>query len=387
MKVIPYGTQEINGEDLDSVMRVLRSAWLTQGPTIEDFESALKAATGSLAAIAVSNATAALHLTCLAMDLGPGDRLWTSPNTFVASANCGRYCGASVDFVDIDPRTYNMSIDELARKLKRAAERSELPKVLVAVHFSGQSCDMEAIHRLSLEYGFRIIEDAAHALGASYRNEPVGNCRYSDATIFSFHPVKIITTGEGGAVLTRDPELAERIRILRTHGITRNPARLKWASEGDWYYEQVELGFNYRMTDIQSALGISQLRRLEDFVARRRQCVIRYEEILQGMDLVLPWQAEYGRSAWHLYVVQVSEAEERKHIFDRMRRAGILVNVHYIPVHLQPYYHKLGFKRGDYPNAERYYDRALTLPLFPGLTSEDQKFIAETLRSAIFAHA
>ncbi len=387
MKVIPYGTQEINQQDLDTVIEVLRSAWLTQGPAIEQFEAALMSATRSPAAIAVCNATAALHLTCMAMDLGPGDRLWTSPNTFVASANCGRYCGAAVDFVDIDPTTYNLSVEALEKKLKVAAQKKQLPKIVVPVHFSGQPCDMQAIHRLSLEYGFRIIEDAAHALGASYRDEPIGSCQYSDATILSFHPVKIITTGEGGAVLTRDPELAERVRMLRTHGITRSPSRMTTPSEGAWYYQQVELGLNYRITDIQAALGSSQMQRLEDFIDRRRQCAYTYDSLLQDTGVGLPWQAPYGRSAWHLYVIQLSGAEERKHVFDRMREAGILVNVHYIPVHLQPYYRDLGFRAGDFPEAERYYNRAITLPLYPGLGREDQAYIANILRSAVFAHA
>jgi UDP-4-amino-4,6-dideoxy-N-acetyl-beta-L-altrosamine transaminase len=385
MKIIPYGTQEINQEDIDAVIEVLRSSWLTQGPAIEQFEAALAAATQSPKAIAVSNATAALHITCLAMGLGPGDILWTSPNTFVASANCARYCGATVDFVDIDPRTYNMSVDALAQKLKDAAAAGQLPKIVIPVHFSGQPCDMAAIHRLSQEYGFRIIEDAAHALGARYRGQPVGCCAYSDATILSFHPVKIITTGEGGAVLTRDAELADRIRILRSHGITRDSSRMKWASEGAWYYHQVDLGFNYRMTDIQAALGVSQLTRLADFLDRRRERVKRYQEMLEDAGIVLPFQADYGESAWHLYVIQLSCAEERKYVFDRMREAGILVNVHYIPVHLQPYYRDLGFAPGDFPEAERYYSRALSLPMFPGLTNEDQSRVVERLRSAVLA--
>lgn len=385
MKVIPYGTQEIDQKDIDAVVEVLHSSWLTQGPAIERFEAALAESTHSSRAVAVSNATAALHITCLAMGLGPGDLLWTSPNTFVASANCALYCGASVDFVDIDPRTYNMSVEALEKKLKDAATTGRLPKIVIPVHFSGQPCDMAAIHRLSQEYGFRIIEDAAHALGARYREQPVGCCEYSDATILSFHPVKIITTGEGGAVLTRDAELADRIRILRSHGITRDPSRMKWTSEGDWYYHQIELGFNYRMTDLQAALGASQLTRLEDFLHRRRERVERYQEMLKGTGVVLPFQADYGESAWHLYVIQVSCAEERKHVFDRMREAGILVNVHYIPVHLQPYYRDLGFSPGDFPEAESYYSRAISLPMFPGLTIEDQSRVVEKLRSAVLA--
>lgn len=387
MRVIPYGTQEIDQQDIASVVEVLKSPWLTQGPAIERFEAALVAATSSTRAVAVSNATAALHLACIALGLGPGDRLWTSPNTFVASANCARYCGAEVDFVDIDPRTYNMSVAALKKKLEQAASAGKLPKIVVPVHFSGQPCDMLAIHRLAQEYGFRIIEDAAHALGAGYRGKPVGSCEYSDATILSFHPVKIITTAEGGAVLTRDPELADRVQMLRSHGITRAASRMKAESHGDWYYQQIELGFNYRMTDLQAALGVSQLERLANFIERRRERVSRYAEILEGSNAVLPYQADYAQSAWHLYVIQVSCAKERKQVFDHLRKAGILVNVHYIPVHLQPYYRDLGFQHGDFPEAERYYERAISLPMFPGLTDEQQLYVAEMLRSAVLAHA
>lgn len=387
MKPIPYGTQEIDQHDIDAVVEVLRSSWLTQGPAIDRFEAALVSATGSPRAVAVSNATAALHLTCKAMGLGPGDRLWTSPNTFVASANCALYCGAAVDFVDIDPRTYNMSTEALRVKLELAAASGELPKIVVPVHFSGQPCDMAAIYSLSREYGFRIIEDAAHALGATYRGEPVGNSRYSDATILSFHPVKIVTSGEGGAVVTNDPELADRIQMLRSHGITRAASRMKWESEGDWYYQQIELGYNFRITDIQAALGASQLQRLDDFILRRRERATRYAAILEGTGAVLPYQAEDGQSAWHLYVILLADAQERRQVFDYLRHAGILVNVHYIPVHLQPYYRELGFRPGDFPAAEHYYQRALSLPMFPGLTDEEQVYVAETLRNAVCAHA
>ena len=387
MKQIPYGTQEIDEHDLEAVSSTLRSAWLTQGPFVEDFERALIEATGCAGAVAVSNATSALHLACLALGLGPGDRLWTSPNTFVASANCGLYCGAIVDFVDIDPRTLNMSVDALRAKLERSASLGQLPKIVVPVHFSGQPCDMAEIHVLSRRYGFRIIEDAAHALGARYHDEPVGNGRYSDATVLSFHPVKIITTGEGGAVLTRDPELAERIRLLRSHGITRSKAAMEIKSEGEWYYEQIRLGFNYRMTDLQAALGISQLRRLDDFISRRRQCAEVYYQLLAKMELTLPYVAEDRFSAWHLYVVRLADAATRRRVFDHMRGAGILVNVHYIPVHLQPWYRRLGFKPGDFPNAETYYASALTIPLYPRLSREDKIYVADSLRGGIAGHA
>jgi UDP-4-amino-4,6-dideoxy-N-acetyl-beta-L-altrosamine transaminase len=387
MKAIPYGRQEIDDADIGAVTEVLHSAWLTQGPSIQRFEEALIAATRGVRAVAVVNATAALHLACMALGLGPGDRLWTSPNTFVASANCARYCGATVDFVDIDPETYNMSVTALQEKLERAAVNGTLPKILIPVHFSGQPCDMLAIRRLSQEYGFRVIEDAAHALGASYRGEPVGSCTYSDAAVLSFHPVKIITTGEGGAVLTRDPEIADRVQLLRSHGITREASKMRSASEGDWYYQQVDLGFNYRMTDIQAALGVSQIRRLQSFIERRRERVRRYAAMLEGANIRLPFQADYAQSAWHLYVIQLSGAEERKYVFDRMRNAGIQVNVHYIPVHLQPYYRDLGFQPGDFPQAEHYYQRALSLPMFPGLKEEEQAYVAETVRSAVLAHA
>lgn len=371
---VPYGRQSVDQADIDAVVEVLRSDWLTQGPTLERFELAVAERCHATHAVAVSNATAGLHLACLAAGLGAGDWLWTSPNSFVASANCARYCGASVDFVDIDPQTWNLDVHALARKLERARSTGRLPKVLVAVAFSGQSCDMVEIARLAHEYGFRVIEDAAHAFGADYAGEPVGCGRYADMTVFSFHPVKIITSGEGGMVLCNDPELARHLRGLRSHGITRDPAQMSEASHGGWYYQQTELGFNYRMCDIQAALGLSQLRRLDEFLDRRRQLAARYERLLADLPLQLPTAQPGAHSAWHLYVVRLHASLEGRHraVFDGMRAAGINVNLHYIPIHLQPYYRDLGFADGDFPEAERYYRQAITLPLYPDLGEAQQ---------------
>jgi len=372
---IPYGRQDITDSDIDAVVAVLKSDWLTQGPTIPRFETLLANKCGAKYAVAVSNATAALHVACLAMDLAPGDILWTSPNTFVASANCALYCGASVEFVDIDLNTGNMSVAALAEKLETADRAGTLPKIVVPVHYSGQSCDMEAIKALSQRYGFRIIEDAAHAVGGSYRNGPVGDCRYSDAAVFSFHPVKIITTGEGGAVTTNDPDLAARMARLRSHGSNRDPALMRNRSEGAWYYEVAELGWNYRMTDIQAAIGCSQIVRLDDYVARRTALADRYDRLLAGSGLALPHRDCERRSAWHLYSVGWNEAASgiaRAEAFARMREAGIGVQVHYIPVHLHPYFSDLGFKKGEYPNAESHYSRSITIPLFAGMTEDQQ---------------
>lgn len=384
-KPIPYGRQDIASADVSAVLEVLQSDWLTQGPNIERFEEAVASYCGANHAVAVCNATSALHLACLALGLGPGDWLWTSPNTFVASANCAVYCGAQVDFVDIDPKTYNLSVEMLARKLDQARENGKLPKVVVPVHFSGQSCNMREIAELGKEYGFRIIEDASHAIGAEYLGEKVGNCRYADIAVFSFHPVKIITTGEGGMALTNDFNLRRRIALLRSHGITRDPELMLGESEGPWYYQQVALGFNYRMTDIQAALGTSQLTRVDEFVKRRRYLAGRYESLLSGLPVVTPFQHADGQSAWHLYVVRVmpESANLRRNVFDFLRNSGINVNVHYIPVHLQPYYRRMGFNPGDFPNAEAYYGSALSLPLYYGLTEEEQDYVIDRLRSAI----
>lgn len=344
---IPYGRQTISEADIEAVTAVLRSDWLTQGPAIERFERSVADYCGALHAVAACNATAVLHLACRALDLAPGDILWTTPNTFVASANCGLYTGAEVDFVDIDPRSYNMSVDKLRQKLEKASSQGRLPKVVVPVDFSGQSAEMAEIAQLGKQYGFRIIEDASHAIGGDYRNTKIGACTYSDITVFSFHPVKIITTGEGGMALTNDAELNRKLALLRTHGITRDSGQMSSkVDEGGWYYEQVDLGFNYRMTDIQAALGFSQLGRIDEFVARRRCLAARYTEALRPLAVKTPWQSGEGVSSWHLYVIQIDPARTkrtRREVFDYLRQSGVLANVHYIPVHLQPYYQRMGF--------------------------------------------
>ncbi len=383
--MIPYARQHINEADIDAVIEVLNADYLTQGPKVPEFEQALAAYCRVPHAVACNSATSALHLACLALGLGPGDILWTSPITFVASANCGRYCGAEVDFVDIDPRSYNLDVAALEEKLRLAERRGRLPKVVVAVHFAGQSCDMRAIAGLARRYGFRVIEDASHALGGTYRGEPVGCCRYADIAVFSFHPVKMITSGEGGMAVSRDPELLRRMRRLRGHGITRDAAEMSEPPPGDWYYQQLELGYNYRMSDIHAALGLSQLRRLPQFVQMRTRLARRYREQLSDLPLILPWQAEWQSSAWHLYVVQVSDEAgiDRKTLFAALRQRGIGVQVHYIPVHTQPYYQRLGFRPGQFPRAEAYYRRALTLPLYPGINPELQDRVIEQLRELL----
>ncbi|NVZ61597.1 UDP-4-amino-4,6-dideoxy-N-acetyl-beta-L-altrosamine transaminase [Pseudomonas gingeri] len=383
---IPYGCQDIEQADIDAVVEVLKSPWLTQGPTIPRFEAALAEHCQADFAVAVCNATAALHIACLAAGLGPGDRLWTSPNTFVASANCGRYCGAEVDFVDIDPSTLNLDARLLAHKLEAAAVAGRLPKVVVAVAFAGQSCDMRAIAGLAEQYGFILIEDASHAVGASYLGRPVGCGAHAAMTIFSFHPVKIITSAEGGMVLTNSAELAERLRRLRSHGITGDPAQMKVPEHGLWYYQQLELGFNYRMTDLHAALGLSQTARLDSFVARRRELAARYNRLLADLPLSLPVAQAGAESAWHLYVVRLQLDRVKvtqRDVFETLRAAGIGVNLHYIPVHLQPYYREQGFKDGDFPEAERYFSEAISLPLFPLLTEEQQDYVVEQLRKLV----
>lgn len=373
--MIPYSRQNITDDDIAAVVNTLRSKWITQGPTIPAFEQALAAIAQARHGVAVCNATAALHIACLALDLGPGDRLWTSPITFVASANCALYCGATVDFVDIDPRSYNMSVEALRAKLEQARQSGTLPKIVVPVHFSGQACDMRAIHALSQEFGFRIIEDASHAVGASYLGEPVGNGRYSDITIFSFHPVKIITTAEGGMAMTNNPRLAARMERLRSHGIARDASQMESPPDGPWAYQQVELGFNYRMTDLQATLGRSQLVQLEDNARRRQQIAARYDRELADLPLILPWRGPDAVSALHLYPVQIDEQRarlDRRAVFDAFRAEEIMVNVHYIPVHTQPHYRRLGFRPGDFPVAEAYYRQTLSIPIFPGLTDEEQ---------------
>jgi UDP-4-amino-4,6-dideoxy-N-acetyl-beta-L-altrosamine transaminase len=386
--MIPYGRQDISPEDIDAVTEVLRSDWLTQGQAGPTFERALASYCGAGHAIAMSNATAALHVACLALDLGPADWLWTVPNTFVASANCARYCGADVDFVDIDPRTYNMSVSALTEKLAAADKQGRLPKVVVPVHFAGQSCEMVAIRALADRYGFKIIEDASHAVGGDYRGRKVGSGEFGDITIFSFHPVKIITTGEGGMALTNDARLGERIAYLRTHGIIRPAQRTpeeprpNEERDGPWMYEQIELGLNYRMTDIQAALGTSQMARLDPFVARRRELAVRYDRLLAKLPLTCPWQHPDTNSAWHLYVIRLHRNAirlSRRQVFDALRAAGIGVNVHYIPVHTQPYYRNLGFTTGMFPEAESYYEDAITLPLFSKMTDAEQDTVVAAL--------
>ena len=378
--MIPYAKQSISEEDILAIQTILHSDWLTQGPTIERFEKSVTDYCGAKYGVAISHGTSALHLSCLSLGLAPGDVLWTSTNTFVASANCALYCGASVDFVDIDPKTYNMCPHALAKKLEQAKRKGKLPKIVIPVHFSGQTCDMRAIKHLASEYHFSIIEDASHAIGASYLKTKTGSSFYSDITIFSFHPVKLITTGEGGMALTNQPDLYQKLTLLRSHGITRNPAHMIGPIDGDWYYQQTALGYNYRMTDIQAALGISQLKQLDKFIERRRYLAKRYTNELQNLALILPWQHQKGKSAWHLYVIQVKDSTKRQEVFNQLRASGINVNVHYIPVHTQPFYQQLGFKRGEYPHAEQYYQRAISLPLYYSLSDKEQDFVIKNIK-------
>jgi UDP-4-amino-4,6-dideoxy-N-acetyl-beta-L-altrosamine transaminase len=382
--MIPYGRQEITQQDVDAVVEVLRSDFLTQGPGVPRFERAVAGYCGAAHAVAVNSATSALHIACLALGLGRGDRLWTSPITFVASANCALYCGAIVDFVDIDPVSCNLCTKALEQKLIAAEKCGTLPKIVVPVHLRGEPCDMAAIGALAKKYDFRIIEDASHAIGASYKGSPVGDCRYSDIVVFSFHPVKIITTGEGGTAVTQDAKLAERMALLRSHGVTRDAALMTKEPDGPWYYQQIDLGFNYRMTELQAALGVSQMSRLEAYVARRHEIARRYDEALAGAPLEIPWRNPENRSALHLYVVRLKDggALRRRATFDALRAHGVGVNVHYIPVHTQPYYREMGFKDGDFPNAEAYYEGAISLPMYATLTDDEQGRVLEALGAA-----
>lgn len=383
---IPYARQEVTDEDIAAVVEVLRSDFLTQGPLVAQFAAAVAARAGAAYGIASNSGTSSLHLACLALDVGPGDRVWTSPISFVASANCARYCGALPDFVDIDPRSWNICPERLADKLAAAERSGTLPKVVIPVHLAGQPADMEAIHRLGQRYGFRIIEDASHAVGARYRGAPVGDGRYSDVTVFSFHPVKIITAGEGGVAVTNDPGLAERIALLNSHGITRDPARMTEPSHGPWYYQQLELGYNYRLTDIHAALGLSQLRRLDAYLARRHELAARYDRLLAGLPLTLPWRDPQDYSAVHLYIVRVPgppQTAPRRVVFERMRAAGILVNLHYIPIYRQPDFARYGCRPEDYPGAEAYYAEAISLPMFASLTEAEQDEVVRTLETAL----
>ncbi|EPI2799156.1 UDP-4-amino-4,6-dideoxy-N-acetyl-beta-L-altrosamine transaminase [Citrobacter koseri] len=380
MKFIPYGRQDISDEDINAVVDVLKSDFLTQGPCVPQFEQAIADYVGVKHAVAVNSATSALHVACLALGLKKGDWLWTSPNTFVASANCALYCGANVSFVDIDPQTYNMSVSALKAKLATAKANGVLPKVVVPVAFAGQSCEMEEIHQLSKEYGFAIIEDASHAIGGSYQGVKIGNSRFADITILSFHPVKIITTAEGGMALTNCDSLAEKLQLFRSHGITRDGDKMTKATEGGWYYQQVDLGLNYRMTELQAALGVSQLNRIEDFVARRHELARRYDAAFEGVPVSTPLQSPSGYSALHLYPLTVNDPAQRKPLFDYLRDKGIGVNVHYIPVHTQPYYEQLGHKAGDYPIAENYYSRAISIPMYSTLSDEEQNYVIKCIR-------
>lgn len=379
--MIPYSCQELNDDDIRSVLRVLHSDFLTQGPEVPAFEKALASRCGALEVVAVNSATSALHLACLLLGVGPGDRVWTSPISFVASANCALYCGAEVDFVDVDPRSGNMSAEVLADRLAKADQEGSLPKAIIPVHYAGQSCDMSAIGELAGRYGVRVIEDASHALGATFEERPVGDCQFSEITVFSFHPVKMITTGEGGALVTNDPDLAERARALRTHGITRAPDRVRDLDQEPWRYAQVELGFNYRMTDLEAALGQSQLGRLDEFVLTRRQRAGEYIDAFRGTPVRTLWQSPDSNSSWHLMVVQVSQGI-RSEVFRSLRAAGIGVNVHYMPIYLQPYYRRLGFEEGYCPAAEDFYGQAISIPLHTQLTPGDQRRVVEAVISS-----
>ena len=385
--MIPYGRQDISDADIQAVVDVLRSDYLTQGPTVPAFEKSIADYCGAQHAIAVNSATSALHIACLALGVSTNDVVWTTPITFVASANCALYCGAQIDFVDIDPRTYNMSVERLAEKLVLAEKTGNLPKVVIPVHLCGQPCDMAGIHALSQQYGFKIIEDASHAIGGKYKDEPIGNGRYSDITVFSFHPVKIITTGEGGMVLTNNATLAKHIRILRTHGITDDPADMSpRAAEEIWNYQQIDLGFNYRITDIQAVLGLSQMLRLDEFVTKRHSIAQRYDELLANMPVITPWQHADSYSGMHLYVIRLKLAEigkTHRQVFEILRAKGILVNLHYIPVYRHPYYEKMGFSKGYCPEAEQYYSEVISLPMYPALTEVQQNRAVATLTEVI----
>ncbi len=380
--MIPYGKQSISQDDINSVISVLQSDFLTQGPQVPLFEKVVANYCGVDYGIAVNSATSALHIACLSLGLGKGDLLWTSPNSFVASANCGLYCGAEVEFVDIDQQTYNLSTKELESKLIIAKQKNKLPKIVIPVHFAGQSCDMKKIYSLSQEYGFYIIEDASHAIGGKYLDKYIGSCQYSDITVFSFHPVKIITTAEGGLATTNNASIAKKMSLYRSHGITRDQKLMSKVSEGDWYYQQIGLGFNYRMTELQAALGSSQINRLDEFIDKRHSLQKRYDTLLKDLPIVLPYQSQDAYSALHLYPVLIElekTGKGREKIFNELRNKGIGVNVHYIPIHLQPYYKSLGFKTGDYPNAENYYNRVISIPLFYDMTMNEHDKVVEAL--------
>lgn len=384
--MIPYGRQDICEADIQAVVSVLQSDFLTQGPVVPAFEQAVKNYCGASHAVAVNSATSALHLSCLVLGVGAGDVVWTTPISFVASANCAIYCGAQVDFVDIDPRTYNMSVASLAEKLEQAEKNGALPKVVIPVHLAGQSCDMAGIFALSQKYGFKIIEDASHAIGGRYKGQSIGCCRYSDITVFSFHPVKIITSGEGGMALTNDTRLAIQLARLRSHGITRYPEEMTCPPDGPWYYQQIELGFNYRMTDIQAALGLSQMDRLDEFVAKRAAIASRYDQMLNGLWVTTPYRDPDTDSAWHLYIIRLDRDKIRfsqREVFERLRSFGIIVNLHYIPIYRHPFYEAMGFCKNSFPNAEKYYSEAISLPIYPTLTEEQQSLVVEKIKTPV----
>jgi UDP-4-amino-4,6-dideoxy-N-acetyl-beta-L-altrosamine transaminase len=387
MRTIHYGRQDVNQDDIDAVVSVLRSDFLTQGPAVPDFEKAIVDYCGAQHAVAVNSATSALHISCLALDVGKGDIVWTTPNTFVASANCALYCGATVDFVDIDPRTYNLSVERLAEKLILAEKTGKLPKVVIPVHLCGQPCEMASIKTLSQQYGFKIIEDASHAIGGKYKDEPIGNGRYSDIIVFSFHPVKIITTGEGGMAVTNDATLAKRMRLLRSHGITSTAVDMQPRPAKEiWNYQQIDLGFNYRMTDLQAALGLSQMQRLDEFVTKRHSIAKRYGHLLSSLPVVTPWQHGDNYSSYHLYVIRLKLGEIKKtqcQVYEALYSAGVLVNLHYIPVYRQPFYQQMGFSVGYCPQAEQYYSEAISIPMYPGLTESQQDQVVSLIREVV----
>ncbi|NQW95201.1 MAG: UDP-4-amino-4,6-dideoxy-N-acetyl-beta-L-altrosamine transaminase [Polaromonas sp.] len=386
MQHIPYGRQDITQADIDAVVEVLQSDFLTQGPMVPKFEEAVASYCGAEHALAVNSATSALHIACMALDVGPGDWVWTTPITFVASANCALYCGAQVDFVDIDPRTYNLCPQALERKLEQAEREGKLPKVVVPVHLCGQPCDMQAIYALAQRYEFKVIEDASHAIGGKYKGEPIGNGCYSDITVFSFHPVKIITTAEGGMALTNNAELARKMALFRSHGITRDPAQMTHEADGPWYYQQIELGYNYRMTELQAALGVSQMERLDSYVTRRHQLAQRYDELLAQLPVTTHWQHADSHSGLHLYPIRLQLDKITKshlQVFESLRELGVGVNLHYIPVYAQPYYQRMGFQPGDYPQAQAYYGEVISLPMYQSLTDAQQDQVVTALGKAL----